>query len=308
MIPLFLTLFPFLSMAAPASPDTTDLPYYPDEVQFVTVEGRDIAFVDDGGEEPVLLFVHGLGSNLSIWRENLDAFRETHRVVALDLPGFGRSDKANVPATMPFFADAVAAFLDARDIDRVTYVGVSMGGHVGFTFALRHPDRVDRMALVSPAGIEAFTSQEAATLKTMMTPEAIASTPPARVEQNTALNFHTWSDDYAWIIEQRDSMAQRSDFRSYAIANANAVAGMLDGPVLDRLDSIDVPLLILYGAGDRLIPNPFLHADQTTASVAEAAREALPHADVQLVDEAGHLLMIERPSVFHENLRAFLNE
>lgn len=308
MLPLFLTLFPFLSMTAPASPDTSDLPYYPDAVQTVTVEGRDIAFVDDGGDAPVLLFVHGLGSNLSIWRHNLDTFDDTHRVVALDLPGFGLSDKANVPATMPFFADTIAAFLDARGIDRVTYVGVSMGGQVGFTFALRHPDRVDRMALVSPAGIESFSSQEAATLKTMMTPEAIAGTPPSRVEQNTALNFHTWRDEYAWIIEQRDSLAQRSDFRSYAVANANAVAGMLDGPVLDRLDQLDLPLLILYGAGDKLIPNRFLHPNQTTATVAETAREALPHADVHLVDEAGHLLMIERPGVFHEKLRAFLNE
>lgn len=274
----------------------------------MTLNGRELAYLDRGGDGPVLLFVHGLDSNLSIWRHNLDAVADTHRVMALDLPGFGRSDKTDVPGTMTFFADTIAAFLEACGIDAVTYVGVSMGGHIGFRFALRHPERVERLALVSPAGVEAFSTQDAAALKTMMTPEAIVSTPPARVQQNVALNFHTWSTDYGWLIEQRDSLMQRSDFREYATANARAMAGMLDEPVRGRLEEIDVPTLILYGAGDNLIPNRYLHPNQTTAAVARAAQSRLPNATVHLVERAGHLLMIERPDVFHDTLRAFLND
>lgn len=297
-----------LAMTAP-TPDTSDtLPYYPDGVQHTAVDGRSIAYVDSGGDGPVLLFVHGLGSNLSLWRHSLDAFSDTHRVVALDLPGFGLSDKQDVPATMPFFADTVVGFLDALSIDRVTYVGASMGGQVGLTLALRHPDRLDQLALVSPAGIETFSTQDAAALTSMTTPQSIASATAKQVRQNTRINFATWRDTYAWLVEQRKALAQRDDFMAYATANAKAVAGMLNGAVRDRLGEVQTPTLVLFGAGDQLIPNRYLHPNQTTADVAQAAESELPNATVHLVDDAGHLLMIEQTAVFHERLRAFLND
>jgi len=281
------------------------LPHYPDDVQTTTVDGREIAFVDRGEGDP-LLFVHGLGSNLSLWRETLNAFDDSHRVLALDLPGYGLSGKADVPGTMSFFADAVTDFLDERGLDAVTYVGVSMGGQVGLTLALQSPDRLRRLALVSPAGIEPFSAKEAAALKDATTAEGIINTTDEQVQKNTALNFARWSDEYTWIIEQRQALSEREDFAAYAEANARSVAGMLEGDVRDRLGEIDVPTLVLFGAGDRLIPNQYLHADMTTTDVAERAREALPNATVQLVDEAGHLLMLERPDVFRKSLRSFL--
>ena len=291
------------------APDTSDaLPYYPDGVQKTTVDGRSIAYVDSGGDGPVLLFVHGLGSNLSLWRHSLDAFSDTHRVVALDLPGFGLSGKQDVPATMPFFAETVTGFLDALDIGRVTYVGASMGGQVGLTLALRHPEQLERLVLVSPAGIETFSAQDATALTSVTTPQSIASATAEQVRQNTRVNFATWRDTYAWLIEQRKALTQRDDFMAYATANAKAVAGMLNGAVRDHLDAVQTPTLVLFGAGDKLIPNRYLHPNRTTADVAQTADDALPNAEVHLVEDAGHLLMLEQTTVFHEKLRAFLNE
>jgi pimeloyl-ACP methyl ester carboxylesterase len=298
-----ISLFLLMSATSVAAQDT--LPHYPDDVQTTTVDGREIAFVDRGEGDP-LLFVHGLGSNLSLWRETLDAFDNSHRVLALDLPGYGLSGKKDVPGTMSFFAEVVTGFLDERGIDTVTYVGVSMGGQV--TLALEAPERLRRLALVSPAGIEQFTSEEAEALKNATTAEGIVNTSDEQVRQNTALNFAEWTDEYAWIIEQRHALSERDDFAAYAKANARSVAGMLEGPVRDRLGEIDVPTLVLFGAGDKLIPNQYLHADMTTADVAERARTALPNATVHLVDDAGHLLMLERTEAFQEKLRAFLAE
>ncbi len=283
------------------------LPHYPDDVETTTVDGREIAFVDRGSGPP-LLFVHGLGSNLSLWRETMDAFDDSHRVLALDLPGYGLSDKENVPGTMSFFADVVTGFLDEREIDEATVVGVSMGGQVSLTLALEAPERVRRLALVSPAGIEPFTPKEGEALKNATTAEGIVNTTDEQVRQNTALNFAEWSDEYAWIIEQRHALSERDDFAAYAEANARSVAGMLESDVRDRLGEIGVPALILFGAGDKLIPNQYLHENMTTADVAERAEEVLPNATVRLVDEAGHLIMLERPSVFREELRSFLGK
>jgi pimeloyl-ACP methyl ester carboxylesterase len=300
-----ISLLLLMSASSVAAQDT--LPHYPADVQTTTVDGREIAFVDRGEGAP-LLFVHGLGSNLSLWRETLDAFDDSHRVLALDLPGYGLSGKKDVPGTMSFFADAVTGFLDERGLDTVTVVGVSMGGQVGLTLALEAPERVRRLALVSPAGIEQFTAKEAAALKETTTAEGIINTTDEQVQKNTALNFATWSDEYAWIIEQRQALSEREDFAAYAEANARSVTGMLEGDVRDRLGEIDVPTLVLFGAGDRLIPNQYLHPKMTTTDVADRAREALPNATVRMVDEAGHLLMLERPDVFQENLRSFLAE
>jgi pimeloyl-ACP methyl ester carboxylesterase len=292
-----------MSATSVAAQDT--LPHYPDDVQTTTVDGREIAFVDRGEGNP-LLFVHGLGSNLSLWRETLDAFDNSHRVLALDLPGYGLSGKKDVSGTMSFFADVVTGFLDERGLDTVTVVGVSMGGQVGLTLALQSPERVRRLALVSPAGIEQFTPEEAEALKNATTAEGILNTTDEQVRQNTALNFAEWSDEHAWLIEQRHALSERDDFEGYARANARSVAGMLEGKVRDRLGEIDVPALVLFGAGDKLIPNQYLHENMTTKDVAERARTALPNATVHLVDDAGHLLMLERPEAFQEKLRAFV--
>jgi len=283
------------------------LPHYPDDVQTTTVDGRSIAFVDRGSGPPVL-FVHGLGSNLSLWRETMSAFDDSHRVLALDLPGYGLSGKDDVPGTMSFFAETVAGFLDERGIEEATVVGVSMGGQVALTLPLTAPERVRRLALVSPAGIEPFSPKEAAALKDATTAEGIVNTSDEQVRKNTALNFASWRDEYEWLIEQRHALSEREDFEAYAEANARSVAGMLESDERDRFDEISVPALVLFGAGDRLIPNQYLHGDMTTADVAERAESVLPNATVRLVDDAGHLLMLERPAAFREALRSFLGE
>jgi len=83
---------------------------------------------------------------------------------------------------------------------------------------------------------------------------------------------------------------------------------MLDGRVFDRLGEITAPTLVLYGAGDALIPNRYLHPALTTEAVADAAREALPNATVEMIPEAGHLIMLEQPEAVNARLAAFLSE
>jgi pimeloyl-ACP methyl ester carboxylesterase len=183
-----------------------------------------------------------------------------------------------------------------------------MGGQIGMTLALERPERIARLALISPAGIEQFSAQEAATLKQLTTPQSIEAADSARVEQSIAVNFGTWAPRFRWLLEQRFQLAERSDFDQYAEANARAVAGMLDGPVIDRIGALPMPVLVLFGAQDKLIPNRYLHPTLTTAAVADSARAALPEsATVQLIDDAGHLLMLEQPAAFTDALRGFLS-
>lgn len=304
-----LLLAALMAATLPAPADTTDLPFYPSPVSTVEVDGRALAVVDTGGNGAPVVLIHGLGSNLSFWRETIPVLEAAgRRVVALDLPGYGLSDKADADGTMAGFAAAVAGTMDALGIHQSDVVGISMGGQIALTLALDHPARVGRLALLSPAGIETFTDAEAAMLKGLMTPAAIQNTPEAQVATNVAANFSAYDESRdGWILEQRRAVAARDDFADYAAANAASVAGMLDGRVFERLAEVEAPTLVVYGADDALIPNPYLHPALTTEAVAEAAR-AIPGARVELVPDAGHLVMLEQPEAVHALLTAFLDE
>ena len=299
-----------MAVPSPAPADSVDLPYYPAPISIVDVDGRAVAVYDTGGEgEPVVL-LHGLGTNLAFWRGTIPVLEaEGRRVIALDLPGYGLSDKDGVDGTMGGFATAVAGTMDALGVPEADVVGISMGGQIALTLALDHPDRVRRLALLSPAGIETFTEQESAGMKMLVTAAAIANTPEPQVAANIAANFAAYDEARdGWILDQRLAVMARSDFQAYAAANAASVAGMLDGRVYERLGEIAMPTLVLYGAGDRLIPNPYLHPTLTTEAVAQAARDAMPHAEVEMIDGAGHLVMLEQPEAVHARLCAFLGE
>ena len=298
-------LMPVLS----ASADTVDLPYYPGPVRMLDVDGRPLAVLDTGGDGAPVVLVHGLGTNLSIWRATISALHAAgHRVVALDLPGYGLSGKTEVSGTMADFAGAVVGVMDALGLRQPDVVGISMGGQIALTLALDQPRRVRRLALLSPAGIETFTDAQAAALVGVMTPAAIAGTTEAQAQANVRANFSAYDPDRdGWVLEQRRAVVARDDFQDYAAANAASVAGMLGGPVFPRLGALAVPTLVLYGADDALIPNRFLHPTLTTADVAQAAR-AIPGAEVHLVDDAGHLVMLEQAQAVNRHLVRFLAE
>lgn len=296
-------------MSALSAPADTTLPFYPGPVHKLDVGGRSLAVLDTGGDGAPVVLVHGLGTNLSFWRETVPALTAAgRRVVALDLPGYGLSDKGCVSGTMADFAAAVVGVMDALGLRQPDVVGVSMGGQIALTLALDHPERVGRLALLSPAGIETFTDAQAAAITGLMTPAAIAGTTEAQAEINVQANFSAYDPARdGWILEQRRAVVARDDFPDYAAANAASVAGMLHGPVFGRLGALAVPTLVLYGADDALIPNRFLHPTLTTADVADAAR-AIPGAEVHLIDDAGHLVMLEQPEVVNRHLVRFLAE
>jgi sigma-B regulation protein RsbQ len=99
------------------------------------------------GTGSVLLFVHGLGGNAENWRLQRAAFTSSHRVVALDLPGHGRSEGGNV--RFKLYWKAIRTLCDHLDTQRITICGLSKGARAALMFAARHPDRVDRIVVIN---------------------------------------------------------------------------------------------------------------------------------------------------------------
>src|SRR5215203_4216822 len=132
---------------------------WPSLQQTLEVDGGRVNVLDTGPagdgatSAPALLFIHGWSSNWQIFLLNIGAFMRTHRVLALDLPGFGASDMPAEPISIRRYARTVDAVCDALGVERVVVVGNSMGGFIGAELALSFGTRVDRLVLVSAAGL-----------------------------------------------------------------------------------------------------------------------------------------------------------
>ncbi|HRK75466.1 MAG TPA: alpha/beta hydrolase, partial [Rhodothermales bacterium] len=180
---------------------------------------------------------------------------------------------------------------------------------IGMTLALQHPKKVSKLVLVSAAGIETFDEKARISLRNFMTVKSIMEATDPQITTSIALNFDNYdAPKFGWLVEQRKAWKTRSDFRAYAEVNEKSVSGMLDGPVYEQLDALHLPVLVLYGKGDKMIPNRFFNPGLTTADIASRAGTALHNAKVELLEKAGHLLPLEQPEVFNRVLLAWLTQ
>src|SRR3989442_10375155 len=123
------------------------------ESRTVTIDGVNIHYMC-GGSGPPLVLVHGLGSSAAVeFYYNLEPLAAHHRVLAIDLPGFGKSDKPVLDYTIDLFVKAVRDVMACEGLERAAVMGVSMGGRVALGLALESPDLVERLVLVDALGV-----------------------------------------------------------------------------------------------------------------------------------------------------------
>lgn len=278
---------------------------YPMPVSHVVVDGVEVAFSDVGVGEPALLLIHGLGSYMPVWSRNLDALAKHYRVVAIDLPGYGKSSKDNYRYSMAFFARVVDRMITLLKLPHPILVGHSMGGQIALTHALLYPGRAEALVLVDPAGFETFGEGEGSWLAEAVTKQAVEATPPEAVYNNVAVNFHDMPKEARFMVDDRLKVIGGPDFDAYAYAVSRSVYAMVHEPVAKKLDRITVPTLVIFGDDDRLIPNPILHGG-TTLDVARAGAARLPNARLVVIPHAGHMAQFERPDAFDEAVLDFV--
>lgn len=281
---------------------------YPADVRFVVLSGdKKIAYLDRGVGPQTLLFIHGLGSNLKAWWKNLDTLSQHFRCIALDLPGYGMSSKSDdYPYGMTFFADVVRELMDSLQLQNVVLVGHSMGGQIALTEAMRGNDRVKRMVLLAPAGIETFSDQEKMWFRAVYTPEMLMNTSEAQIRRNFELNFVTFPADAEFMYQDRLRLRQTSEYAAYCRMIPKCVSGMLDEPVFERLADLHLPVLIIFGENDALIPNRILHPRLTTQQVALLAQEHISGSQLVLLPNCGHFVQWEGAAEVNKAIKHFL--
>lgn len=274
---------------------------WPSLTHQVEVEGADVNYVDLG-EGPVVLFIHGLGAMWQSWLENLPEFASDHRVIALDLPGFGRSPMPLAEITIPGYARLVAAFMDAIGVERATVVGNSMGGFVGAELAIRDPARVERLVLVSPAILwqeykrakpltRLAVVTEASATRAMAGSQKLARTRPRL--RNLALMASGFRYPHLLSPELAVEMIRTARRTAGFVPALQALA---DFPLREELPRIAAPTLVVWGAHDPLVHRKHAH---------ELDR-LIPNVEVVIFERTGHEAMAERPERFHRVMRDFL--
>lgn len=283
-------------------------------VQHVTIQGVDVAYVDSGGDGPPLVLVHGLSSYLSFWEHQIPALARDHRVIALDLPGYGQSGRVDPdqdawtkPAyTPPWYAGIVADLMGAVGAPQAVVVGHSMGGQIAMTLALDHPERVRALVLAGAAGFETFGPGEAAWMKGYWTADRALRT--SEIESRAAftqLVFNRTDDGVERLLQERVRLGKDPSFAGTSVAVSRSIAGMVDWPVASRLSEIRVPTLIVYGSDDRMIPNPVFTGGRT-AAIARKGHAAIAGSELVMIPGAGHTVHHDAPEAFNDAVAAFL--
>jgi len=252
------------------------------------------------GGEPVLL-LHGIGASVEVWRATFPPLARTRRTLAVDMVGFGRSDKPRAAYSFSYLAAFVRDFLDAMKIERVTLVAHSLGGGTALRFALDFPGRLQRLVLVAPASLGRGASSA---LKVMTLPwvgERLSRPSRAGTARFLRLAFTDPRAVDDALVDEVYELARLPGAQEAFLASLRAAGTVMGqrqelvGAVRQGLRQISVPTLVVWGRKDRILP----------VAHAEVAR-AIPRAQVEIWDDAGHMLMAERAEKFNELLLGFL--
>ncbi len=276
------------------------------DTRYVKVRNINIAFIDEGNG-PALLLIHGLGSNAKGWIRNIPELAKQYRVLAVDLPGYGKSDKGYYNYSMSFYVRVLSEFLAKLNIEKAVWIGHSMGGQIALTAALENPAAVSKLVLISPAGFEKFEPGEGEWLSTVVTPEFVCDTPIRNIDINLRSNFYETPQEAEFMITDRIQVRGAKDFERYCYAVSRNVGAMINGALFEQLPEIEQPALVLFGENDGLIPNPYLHGG-TTREIAEAGVSQMPNARLVMMPECGHFVQFEKFARANEEILDFLSE
>ncbi len=259
----------------------------------ITVSGASI-WAESAGSGPAIVFLHAGVADSRMWDIEFQAFQATHRVVRLDLRGFGKTQL--VAEKFSFHGDVIAV-MDSLHIDRATLVGCSFGSNVALDVALAHPERVERLVLISPSigdgrdspDIRAFVVREEAALGR------------GDLDGATEENLRFWVDGptRAPGVVNPDVRRLVGVMQRLAFENPTPDGVKLDRlvpPARARLGEIKVPTLIVAGSID--VPH--------VLAVAGRLKEGIAGSRLEMIEGTAHLPTLEVPTKWQALLAEFL--
>jgi pimeloyl-ACP methyl ester carboxylesterase len=275
--------------------------------RWVSLPGGPVNVIERG-EGPPLVLVHGHSGRWANWLANIPSLSRDHRVIALDLPGFGHSPMPRESISIENYGRTLDALMDRLDITAAPVVGNSMGGFAAAELAIKFPPRVERLVLVSAAGLatkylglstEFFRRRSYAALTRAI--NLYAGIPEARAE--TLVRRPRLRRQVLEIVVRHPErlsgpMAFELMRGTGKPAAMDATDAIMNYDYGDRVSEIACPTLIVWGRNDRVVP----------VSSADEYHRLIDGSRLEVLDDTGHMSMLERPTRFNAELDAFVRE
>jgi pimeloyl-ACP methyl ester carboxylesterase len=256
------------------------------ESRFTTLDGKRIHYVDYGKGSEALVLVHGWTCNLDNWRDQLPDFAKRNRVIAIDLPGHGQSDKPQITYSMDLFARAVDAVLRDAKVKRAVVVGHSMGTPIARQFYRKYAQKTLAIVIVDgplrPFGDKAMMDRMISGFRGPNYQEAVGQMLAGLMGPGLS-------------AEARERI-KASLLNTPQPVLVSAMEGMAD-PSIWEADKINVPVLAI------MAKSPFFGAN-----LEQSYRGIAPNLEFQMWDGVGHFIMMEKPKEFNEAVLAFLDK
>ena len=271
---------------------------------YITVGSINTRYWKAGDKGPNVVMIHGVGRFVEEWLPNIQALAADYRVYALDLPGHGGTDKPlSASYRLVDLAGFVNEFMGALEINHAHILGHSLGGGIALQLVLRFPDAVEKLGLVCPAGLgkEATMVLRIATvplLGELLTRPSFNGTK--RLLREFVNNPDLLTDD---VVEFNYRMAARPGAQQAVLKTLRSVGNLFGQyedayrPIVDKLGKIKQPVLIIWGRQDRVLP----------VAHGQAAVNGLPNARLEIIEDCGHLPMLEETQQFNELIFDFLS-
>lgn len=247
---------------------------------------------------PVVVMAHSLGCNLHMWDPQMALLEADFHVLRLDMRGHGLSDTPDGPYTIDELADDVIAVMDQQGIAQAHWVGLSIGGMIGQSLLLRHPQRFlsavlsDTMSVL-PEGAHKLWQDRIAKVET----DGLQSIKQATLERWFTAPFLSSAGGNATIQAAVDAVAAQIDQTTDAgyVACSHAITKL---DYIDRLSLINNRVLLIVGADDSATP----------VAASEKMHERLSDSELVVIEHAGHISNVEQKEAFNAALGSFLRQ
>lgn len=257
---------------------------------FIQVDGNKIRYLESGDSKHVLVLIHGLGASAERWSKVIPIFAKQYLVIVPDLIGYGYSDKPVADYTPEFFTAFLEKFFIALKITRPIIIGSSLGGQIAADYASTHPDKVEKLILVSPAGsMKQSTPALDAYIMAALYPN-----------DESAKNVFELMESSGHEIDGQivQGFIERMKLPNAKLAFMSTILGLKNSEVITpKLHTIACPTLIIWGSKDPVIP--IQYADNFLTNIKDCRFFRM--------DNCGHTPYVQDPETFSSTVLEFIS-
>lgn len=269
---------------------------------FVDVRGYKTRYWDVGFSNSVVILLHGFGLCCEIWSHNITELSKSHRVIAIDFWGSGKTEATTQKFTTDEYADFLYWFIDALKIPKAKLIGHSLGGLIALQMASHYPEHVAQVMLVASAG---FTKKVPLHFRLLALPylgEWLMKPRKAALKHAMSYNFYQKTSKLDELTDVLFEYSKKKNSVAHTLNLVRSGASIfgfkkeLIKQVTDNIKKIRCPILILWGKNDKIL----------SYRGAFRAKKLMPQARIQILQKCGHLPQIEYSEQFNEITHSFL--